>query len=323
MASLGLEGRYLQLMPGKYRGSITALDIPGMQLIKETQNQAILKQVMLPNDICTVSFTWGGDGNARNDSRRIAHDTIVYLSGGTEIDFQSSAGLGSMIFVFDKKEFHSAAMSLDEAYWSIRSSDSRMFNSSDVGALYLMAEKILARSTLPPSDLQSTCLSHLLTALGVAQDAMIDYREEVAYRRAYSIVQRAREFIECPAIESITVLDVCRNIGVSRRTLQNSFEKILQISPISYMRMIRLNRARALLSGATPVAGLVGNVAAQCGFWHLSKFAQDYRNMFGERPSETLRLNNGRKDNTVISFISLANGCKRAANLDGRLSPSG
>ena len=29
------------------------------------------------------------------------------------------------------------------------------------------------------------------------------------------------------------------------------------------------------------------------GFWHLSRFAQEYRHMFGEMPSETLRASLG------------------------------
>ena len=33
----------------------------------------------------------------------------------------------------------------------------------------------------------------------------------------------------------------------------------------------------------------VGDVAAKWGFWHLGRFAGDYKAMFGELPSETVR----------------------------------
>jgi AraC family ethanolamine operon transcriptional activator len=33
----------------------------------------------------------------------------------------------------------------------------------------------------------------------------------------------------------------------------------------------------------------IGDVAARWGFWHFSQFSADYRRMFGELPSETLR----------------------------------
>jgi AraC family ethanolamine operon transcriptional activator len=38
----------------------------------------------------------------------------------------------------------------------------------------------------------------------------------------------------------------------------------------------------------------VQSVAASWGFWHLSRFASDYRQMFGQLPSDTLR--NARRD---------------------------
>ena len=33
----------------------------------------------------------------------------------------------------------------------------------------------------------------------------------------------------------------------------------------------------------------VQDAAAAYGFWHMSQFAVDYRELFGERPSETLK----------------------------------
>ena len=39
----------------------------------------------------------------------------------------------------------------------------------------------------------------------------------------------------------------------------------------------------------------VADVAASWGFWHLSHFAADYKAMFGELPSETLRAGSVRR----------------------------
>jgi len=33
----------------------------------------------------------------------------------------------------------------------------------------------------------------------------------------------------------------------------------------------------------------IGTIANRCGFWHMGRFAADYRRLFGELPSETLR----------------------------------
>jgi transcriptional regulator GlxA family with amidase domain len=45
---------------------------------------------------------------------------------------------------------------------------------------------------------------------------------------------------------------------------------------------------RRALRGAQPGKHLVKTIALGHGFWHLGRFAQDYRALFGETPSETL-----------------------------------
>jgi len=106
------------------------------------------------------------------------------------------------------------------------------------------------------------------------------------------IVRLAREYMQAHAESVITVPDLCDAAHTSRRALQYAFEDLLQVSPITYLRCMRLNRARRdLLRQASQGVGAgvgVGDVAARWGFWHLSRFAAEYRNLFGELPSATL-----------------------------------
>jgi transcriptional regulator GlxA family with amidase domain len=67
----------------------------------------------------------------------------------------------------------------------------------------------------------------------------------------------------------ITVPDLCAAAHTSRRALQYAFEDLLQLSPISYLRCMRLNRVRRDL--LRQPAAAVGDVAARWGFWHLSR----------------------------------------------------
>jgi AraC family ethanolamine operon transcriptional activator len=51
---------------------------------------------------------------------------------------------------------------------------------------------------------------------------------------------------------------------------------------------VRLNGVRRELRHGTAELR-IGDVAARWGFWHQSQFAADYRTLFGELPSQTLR----------------------------------
>lgn len=108
----------------------------------------------------------------------------------------------------------------------------------------------------------------------------------------YQLVQRAREFVldRVEAPDPVQIIDVCRALNVSRRTLQYSFEEVLGLNPATYLRVLRLNRARRDLVAAHDVnAAQVKDVVSRWGFWHLSRFSAEYREMYGELPSVTLK----------------------------------
>lgn len=102
-------------------------------------------------------------------------------------------------------------------------------------------------------------------------------------------VKRAEQYIRANASEAITIADLVKASGVSTRSLHAGFKRFRRTSPMSYLRNYRLDLARAALLKAAHNDTSVTDVALECGFNHLSKFARDYCNRFGEKPSETRR----------------------------------
>ncbi|MDN7559133.1 helix-turn-helix domain-containing protein [Burkholderia orbicola] len=103
------------------------------------------------------------------------------------------------------------------------------------------------------------------------------------------VVDRVRELVASRPGVPLTVLDVCREVGASRRKLQYCFEEILGTHPAWYLRVLRLNAVRRELREHSPASASVSDVACRWGFWHLSRFASHYRELFGELPSDTLK----------------------------------
>jgi AraC family ethanolamine operon transcriptional activator len=98
-------------------------------------------------------------------------------------------------------------------------------------------------------------------------------------------VRRAREVVLSHPDSPLQVQDLCQALQVSRRTLQDSFRAVLGINPVGYLRALRLDGARRdLMNGHS-----VKDVTETWGFWHWSRFSQDYRRLFGELPSVTAR----------------------------------
>lgn len=99
------------------------------------------------------------------------------------------------------------------------------------------------------------------------------------------LAERAREWVSHRLDDPPTVAELCEALGVSRRTLQNSFQATWGMGPLAWLNVLRLNAVRRHLKTAASVT----EAATQFGFWHFGHFAEDYRRLFGERPSQTLR----------------------------------
>jgi AraC-like DNA-binding protein len=102
------------------------------------------------------------------------------------------------------------------------------------------------------------------------------------------IVARARAFIEANLEAAITIDQIAAAGFASRRTLHRAFHEILGETPHGYVLKLRLNRIRQELAGQEEARRTITMVAHKWGLPELGRMAAQYREQFGELPSETL-----------------------------------
>lgn len=144
----------------------------------------------------------------------------------------------------------------------------------------------LTRQEIIGAPLWHGMLSHLLAA------ADHPYREELlspgrpcrppAVRR---VIDAIRDAPETP----FTAAALAEIAGVGIRTLQAAFQAHVDLSPMAYLRNVRLERVHAELAASDPSRTSVTQVAHRWGFPHLGRFAAAYGEKYGEAPSTTLR----------------------------------
>ena len=115
-------------------------------------------------------------------------------------------------------------------------------------------------------------------------------RQEYRLRSAGAIVREVKARLDEQEISIPHVTKLCRDMRMSRRTLERAFHETLNMSPATYFRIRALNAVRRQLLGAPHAPGIVARMAIEHGFWHLGRFAASYRALFAERPVDTLRL---------------------------------
>ncbi|WP_250520667.1 MULTISPECIES: AraC family transcriptional regulator [unclassified Caballeronia] len=99
---------------------------------------------------------------------------------------------------------------------------------------------------------------------------------------------RAKQFIHDNARENVALEDIERAAGVSRYKLFDGFNQHFGHAPMAYLRMHRLEAVHCDIL-ADRAEGNVSSIAMNWGFSHLGRFSNDYKQLFGETPSQTLK----------------------------------
>jgi len=105
-------------------------------------------------------------------------------------------------------------------------------------------------------------------------------------------LQRALDYIQAHAHESLTLHSIAAAACVSPRTLEAAFRRRYDQSPLTYARGIRLERVHMELQAAAADGRQtsVTDIALHYGFVHMGRFSAYYKQRFGCAPSATLRV---------------------------------
>jgi transcriptional regulator GlxA family with amidase domain len=101
--------------------------------------------------------------------------------------------------------------------------------------------------------------------------------------RADQRIAYARYLIEQRLAERIRIHDIAALVGLSASRFAHVFRDAVGMSPLRYLRQLRIERARDLLEQTSlPVR----EVMQQVGFTDASHFSKDFRTRFGVGPRE-------------------------------------
>jgi AraC-like DNA-binding protein len=114
--------------------------------------------------------------------------------------------------------------------------------------------------------------------------------EEDAHPASPAVVTRAIELMQTHPEAPWTAGMLAQHTGIGARALTKAFARSGEQPPMTYLRQLRLHRVRGTLLDADPRLVTVTAVAGHWGFVHLGRFAEQYYQVFGERPSTTLSI---------------------------------
>lgn len=101
-------------------------------------------------------------------------------------------------------------------------------------------------------------------------------------------VAKVERYIEANLGEEITIASMIEASGVTAHTLFSAFKQHRGRSPMRFLRDLRLRHVRSRLLAAAP-SERVTDILTDCGITQFGRFAVEYKRIYGESPSATLK----------------------------------
>jgi AraC family ethanolamine operon transcriptional activator len=108
-------------------------------------------------------------------------------------------------------------------------------------------------------------------------------------RRHQDLAVRFEALLETQPERYLPMAEICAALGVSAQILRICCQEQLGMGLTEYVRRRRMQLVHRALRNGDPDAASISAVARRYGFRGLGRFAADYRALFGELPSTTLR----------------------------------
>lgn len=104
-------------------------------------------------------------------------------------------------------------------------------------------------------------------------------------RRAFGVgndIARAIDYLSTRLNETVTIEDMASQVGMSRAVFHRKFKQATSMSPIQFVKSMRLNTAAMKIVGGMTV----NEAAMDVGYVSTSQFSREFKRLYGQSPKQ-------------------------------------
>ena len=285
------EITHKQLSAGHFSGSLEQIVGKHMILSIHRMNQFILQQgtglkgyltFLIPGDK-NVDFTWR--------CNQLNSGVVGVLHGGMEhhcithpnfVGTPVSVEMGYLLNLAESNGYHDFFKRIrDREFFLIDPEETELMR-SEIRRIFRTPSFL----TVPWEEKMAIRLIRVICGRLTQEYRRKSINTGLARRRIY---HKAVKFMYERVMDPISVIHVAEAVGVSERNLRYAFHEVAKMSPKMFFDRLRLNEVRKSLRSGN--FQKVVDVSQSFGYWHSGKFASDYKSLFSEYPSESLKQN--------------------------------
>ncbi len=262
--------------------------INGVQLFRVSDAMRCAPAVYEPTVVAIVS----GTKEAILDGQRFKYDSDQYLccsmsmpvEAGTPEASAENPLLGVYISL-DTKVMTELAIEMESANGAIRPPKAGSLPQGLVLAQWDadFSEALLRLLELGGSPIDTAILGE--SRLRELYYAVLKGEAGSSARRAFGVgneIARAIDYLSSNLGESITIDDMASQVGMSRAVFHRKFKQATTMSPIQFVKSMRLNNAAMKIANGKNVS----EAAMEVGYVSSSQFSREFKRMYGQSPKQ-------------------------------------
>lgn len=282
-----------QLGYGEFRGCTYSAFTANLGLTIAACTPGIIVRGTVPADCALLAIPLSASG-ATHRGVDLAAEAMVVLLAGEELDLRVLESVELVIVVCAGTLLESHAEALLGCSIASARRDSQLTVDSGVQRRHRLRGFVAGVAQAlrhDPAQLSRPFAAAMFDSAAVC--AMLEESAGVPTRhpgptRRRALALAAESHMRKNLRASLNIAGLCKAVGAPERTLHLAFKEHFGLSPKAHLKMLRLNAVRRELRSSGGCASIT-ETAMNWGFWHLGWFAHDYREMFGERPTQTVQ----------------------------------
>ncbi len=261
--------------------------LKGVQLFRVTEAMPCVPAVYEPTVVAILRGTkeavLDGEHHVYGSDKYLLCPMTLPVEAGTPRASKADPLLG-VVITLDPRMMRKLTMEIETAAGGNRQSrggapSALALASWDTGftqallRLLELLENPVDLEVLGPGRLRELCYAVLMGEAGATA------------RRAFGVgneIARTIDYLSTHLNEQVTIDDMADHVGMSRAVFHRRFKEATTMSPIQFVKSMRLNNAAMKIAGGKTVAEAAWDV----GYQSSSQFSREFKRMYGQSPRQ-------------------------------------
>ncbi len=279
-----------QLNKGDFRADLFSLPLDKGILDKAYYGSAMLNEGTLSSEFMTFGCLFGSKTPGKMNGVEFNNNDIILCDEDAAMTYYSTDDSLWSTFQFKREELHRLGITCSISAQKLYHIRSKKNDSISLDLKNTLSYLEMLDSQENPYLNAELLHNHILTLYARTLEDE-NFFDEIKNTESRILAKRIYQYINDHSDYTLQMINLTALVGKTERTVERIFKKHFGITPYKYLKLHRLNliRKQLIAQRNLDVKKSITEIAVNSGFMQMGYFGYEYKKMFGETASETLR----------------------------------